>query len=242
MCSSLSRDDIPIKLRCAVCSRLAVNAFRLPCCDQAICETCELLHPDLYESVLISVGQSTVKPTCPVCEHNPVSAGDCKPHKSLRTTIRVFLRTAEKKREALRVKDAPKETPPATPSTPTIPPAVNATEPNNASAAGVTGESKDEVAPPLEEPAAENVGSIENVAEAPAENQTQEPISNEDQQDIPHQSIEVGNTFPQLCLFAKPKKRKLLLAKNDPPMRSMPMSPKRIAKKKTIKMLWWQGK
>lgn len=38
--SSLSPDDIPIKLRCAICSKLAVNAFRLPCCEQAICETC----------------------------------------------------------------------------------------------------------------------------------------------------------------------------------------------------------
>lgn len=37
--SSLSQDEIPIKLRCAICSRLAVNAFRLPCCEQAICES-----------------------------------------------------------------------------------------------------------------------------------------------------------------------------------------------------------
>lgn len=187
MCSSLSRDDIPIKLRCAVCSRLAVNAFRLPCCDQAICETCELLRPELYESVLTCIGQSTIKPTCPVCEHNPVSAGDCKPHKSLRTTIRVFLRTAEKKREALRAKDAPKETPPATPSTPTIAPVITATESNNVSVPGASEESKDEAAPSSEVPAADNVGSIETVAEAPTENETEEPISNEDQQDIPHQ-------------------------------------------------------
>lgn len=39
--SSFTQDEIPIKLRCAICSRLAVNAFRLPCCDQAICETCK---------------------------------------------------------------------------------------------------------------------------------------------------------------------------------------------------------
>lgn len=35
----------------------------------------------------------------------------CDPHKSLRTTIRVFLRTEEKKREA----NQPKNTPPVTP-------------------------------------------------------------------------------------------------------------------------------
>lgn len=49
-----------------------------------------------------------------------MAAEDCKPHKSLRTTIKVFLRTEEKKREALRVKDI-KNTPPATPATPDTP-------------------------------------------------------------------------------------------------------------------------
>ena len=38
--SSLTQDDIPFKLRCAICNNLAINAFRLPCCDQAICESC----------------------------------------------------------------------------------------------------------------------------------------------------------------------------------------------------------
>ncbi|KAB8291550.1 hypothetical protein EYC80_006351 [Monilinia laxa] len=96
--SSLSQDEIPIKLRCAICSRLAVNAFRLPCCDQAICETCH----------------STLPSSCPVCEHTPVALEDCKPHKSLRTTIKVFLRTEEKKRIDTLAKQS-KETPPATP-------------------------------------------------------------------------------------------------------------------------------
>jgi len=40
--SSLPADEIPIKLRCANCSKLAFNAFRLPCCEQAICETCTI--------------------------------------------------------------------------------------------------------------------------------------------------------------------------------------------------------
>ncbi|POR39358.1 Uncharacterized protein TPAR_00439 [Tolypocladium paradoxum] len=96
--SSLSLDDIPMKLRCAICSKLAVNAFRLPCCEQAICETC----------------QSSLPQSCPVCEHSPLAADDCNPNKSLRTTIRVFLRTAEKKREASRPKES-KDTTPATP-------------------------------------------------------------------------------------------------------------------------------
>ncbi|KAG6273957.1 hypothetical protein E4U47_001739 [Claviceps purpurea] len=104
--SSLSPDDIPIKLRCAICSKLAINAFRLPCCEQAICESC----------------QSDLPPSCPVCEHSPLSAEDCNPNKSLRTTIRVFLRTAEKKREASRPKQPAPATPVAEPKpTPTEP-------------------------------------------------------------------------------------------------------------------------
>lgn len=39
--SSLPQDEVPIKLRCAICSKLAVNAFRTPCCEQMICENCE---------------------------------------------------------------------------------------------------------------------------------------------------------------------------------------------------------
>ena len=53
--------------------------------------------------------------SCPVCEHSPIAAEDCKPNKTLRTTIKVFLRTEEKKREALRVKEAKETPPPATP-------------------------------------------------------------------------------------------------------------------------------
>jgi hypothetical protein len=78
----------------------------LPCCEQAICENCH----------------STLPASCPVCEHSPLSADDCKPHKALRTTIKVFLRTEEKKRESNRPKDA-------TPITPVEPSPASATPP-----------------------------------------------------------------------------------------------------------------
>jgi hypothetical protein len=104
----LPQDDIPAKLRCAICSKLALNAFRLPCCEQAICESC----------------QSALPASCPVCEHSPLSADDCKPHKALRTTIKVFLRTEEKKRESNRPKDVA-----TTPITPVDPSPIFATAP-----------------------------------------------------------------------------------------------------------------
>ena len=45
---SLTLEDIPVKLRCASCNKLAQDAVRLPCCDQNICSDCEknLLHMD----------------------------------------------------------------------------------------------------------------------------------------------------------------------------------------------------
>ncbi|OKL60421.1 hypothetical protein UA08_03975 [Talaromyces atroroseus] len=99
--SSLAQDDIPFKLRCAICNKLAINAFRLPCCDQAICESCQTSLPD----------------SCPVCDHNPVSPDLCKPNKALRTTLKAFLRTEEKKREKDRASITPAVSVPSAPVT-----------------------------------------------------------------------------------------------------------------------------
>ncbi|KAJ5742457.1 uncharacterized protein N7511_011476 [Penicillium nucicola] len=96
--STLAQDEIPFKLRCAICNKLAVNAFRLPCCDQSICESC----------------QTSLSDTCPVCAHTPVSPDLCKPNKALRTTLKAFLRTEEKKREKDRQATATSN--PATPA------------------------------------------------------------------------------------------------------------------------------
>ncbi|KAH6669049.1 hypothetical protein B0J14DRAFT_547380 [Halenospora varia] len=162
--NSLTQDEIPIKLRCAICSRLAVNAFRLPCCDQAICESC----------------QSTLPSTCPVCEHTPVSAEDCKPNKSLRTTIKVFLRTEEKKREALRIKEA-KISPPATPLEPEPKP-VEVPAPSETPVVEAVQET------PVPEVKNEETPAVEIPQEIPADHAEAE--NTEAQQDIPQQSIE----------------------------------------------------
>ncbi|PUU84043.1 hypothetical protein B9Z19DRAFT_896450, partial [Tuber borchii] len=79
--SAIPLPEIPVKLRCTICSELARGASRLPCCEQSICESCRSKLPDV----------------CPVCDHSPLSADDCKPNGALRTTVAVFLRTAEKK-------------------------------------------------------------------------------------------------------------------------------------------------
>ncbi|KAI2465898.1 hypothetical protein F4781DRAFT_372840 [Annulohypoxylon bovei var. microspora] len=139
LANSLTPAELPTKLRCAVCSKLAVNAFRLPCCETAICDKC----------------QSTLPSSCPVCEHSPVSASDCTIYKSLRTTIRVFLKTEEKKRESARPKTngstpvTPAQETPAPAQTRTAteqpPPPTNAVPSVQANAEPQTAES---VAPP----------------------------------------------------------------------------------------------
>ena len=117
-------------------------------------------------------GHSTLSSSCPVCEHSPVSAADCKPNKSLRTTIKVFLRTEEKKREA-RLKEVKKNTPPATPSE------------------RIASPEQTEVK--AEEPVAHSSASAPNVKEneVPQTLLENTEAQQEADQDIPHASIEV---------------------------------------------------
>ncbi|KKY23274.1 putative pre-mrna-splicing factor 38b [Diplodia seriata] len=100
LASSLTQEEIPIKLRCAICNKLVVNAFGLPCCDQSICGNCQSALPD----------------SCPVCSHSPLSADDCKPKKNLRLTVKAYLKSEEKKRDKERsVSIAAKPDTPVTP-------------------------------------------------------------------------------------------------------------------------------
>ncbi|KAL1866195.1 hypothetical protein Daus18300_006859 [Diaporthe australafricana] len=126
--SSLPQDEVPIKLRCAICSKLAVNAFRTPCCEQMICENCKL----------------ALRSTCPVCEHTPMSADDCKPNKALRMTTKAFLKTAEKKRDISQVKESTPVTPvdakvAPTPTAPDDKPSVDDGNPDAAAAPATQG-------------------------------------------------------------------------------------------------------
>lgn len=91
-----------------------MNAYKTPCCEQLIDESCELCCPlqrcpDLPDRF---TGHSTLPTTCPVCEHTPLSAADCNPNKAMRSTVRVFLKTELKKRETSRAKEAKESAPP----------------------------------------------------------------------------------------------------------------------------------
>jgi hypothetical protein len=97
-----------------------VNAFRLPCCDQAICEHCKRFLFLAFLFILLRSnkhfeGQTSLPETCPVCAHTPISSDLCKPNKALRTTLKAFLRTEEKKREKERQSATPATINDATP-------------------------------------------------------------------------------------------------------------------------------
>lgn len=121
MCSSsLGNDDIPHKLKCAVCSKIAINAFKTPCCDQAICEPCMILPIINLMRVKTNLltGFQRLGPSCPCCDHSPLPKEECKPFKTLRGSVKAFLKSKEKSRG----RDlAPTTTKSATSSTPIVP-------------------------------------------------------------------------------------------------------------------------
>ncbi len=128
-------------------------------------------------------GQSTLPSSCPVCEHTPVAAEDCKPNKSLRTTVKVFLRTAEKKREASRLKEE-KSTPPATPVV---------AEP---APAEVPAQVEKPVAEPVKEASAPEANGTATASADQPEEAPPNPANTEEaeaQKDVPQQSIEVSH-------------------------------------------------
>src|ERR1700754_1343132 len=81
--SSLTEAEVvPTKLRCAICDKVAFNAFKLPCCDQNICSNCTS-HVTISSCRHQHVpGQSSLPEACPICQHSPLNADDAKPSKS----------------------------------------------------------------------------------------------------------------------------------------------------------------
>ena len=141
-----------------------------------------------------------------------MAAEDCKPNKSLRTTIKVFLRTEEKKREALRLKDL-KNTPPDTPATPATPvDTVAASTLPLDSAPALAPDAKDEAPqlPSVEPSAAGDQGGLVSATEPVAAE-----LPTEAQQDIPQPSIEVQTLNLLLISTVLTMFRKLHLVKNQ---------------------------
>lgn len=102
-------------------------------------------------------GHATLPSSCPVCEHSPLSADDCKIHKSLRTTVRVFLRSEEKKRDNLKLKEAKEQAEAKEVTEPT--PTAEATQEH------VEGRDEAEAQPPVQTTQGEDQGDQPAVSE-----------------------------------------------------------------------------
>ncbi|KAH9868029.1 hypothetical protein IAQ61_007336 [Plenodomus lingam] len=83
---SLPTPAFPKNLFCSLCNQLAIDSYKLLCCNKAICSSCQttLSFPT----------------TCPSCDHSPLEADSCTPNKALRNTMRVWLQKQKKKEEA----------------------------------------------------------------------------------------------------------------------------------------------
>ncbi|KAF2875175.1 hypothetical protein BDV95DRAFT_665765 [Massariosphaeria phaeospora] len=97
---TLPTPSLPKNLLCALCSELAVDAWKLQCCNKPICTPCQ--------------AKLEFPTTCPLCEHHPLESDLCVPHKALRNTMRVWLTKQKKKEEAKAAAAAPAPVPAAT--------------------------------------------------------------------------------------------------------------------------------
>ena len=86
-----------MKLRCAICANLCVGAVRLPCCEQSICGECRTIFLRHHPARLICriIGHGNLPEICPICDHTPLKAENCKPNKPLQQTCQVFVRKAD---------------------------------------------------------------------------------------------------------------------------------------------------
>lgn len=99
---------IPERLKCAICTALARDAWKLSCCDQVICGPCRESGFSTRSILLIlRLGFETLPvDACPICAFSPVDKEKCTAATSLRTTIAVFLRHAEKRYKDALAKEA----------------------------------------------------------------------------------------------------------------------------------------
>ncbi|BFZ56588.1 hypothetical protein PYCC9005_003635 [Savitreella phatthalungensis] len=74
---------IPERLKCARCENIARDAYKLSCCDDNLCGNC-------FNGLTATIA-------CPLCDHTPFEKNAALPNKSLRNTVTVFLKHAEKR-------------------------------------------------------------------------------------------------------------------------------------------------
>ncbi|KAJ4986139.1 pre-mRNA-splicing factor 38B [Stagonosporopsis vannaccii] len=104
---SLPKSAFPKSFFCALCSELAIDSYKLLCCNKAICKACQ--------------AKLSFPTTCPSCDHSPLEAESCAPNKSLRNTMRVWLQKQKKKEDAKAAAQAATPAPEITPAATEVP-------------------------------------------------------------------------------------------------------------------------
>jgi hypothetical protein len=123
---TLPTSVFPKTFFCALDNQLAIDSYKLLCCNKAICPSCEspnTRHDNQVDVLTPPQGQEKLSfpTTCPSCDHSPLEADSCAPNKALRNTMRVWLQKQKKKEEAKAAAAAsqapstPVETTPAAP-------------------------------------------------------------------------------------------------------------------------------
>ncbi|KAF2027991.1 hypothetical protein EK21DRAFT_102190 [Setomelanomma holmii] len=111
--STFDTTAFPKNFFCTLCNQLAIDSYKLLCCNKAICASCQekLAFPT----------------TCPSCDHSPLEADSCTPNKALRNTMRVWLQK-QKKKEGAKAAAAPPIPVEATPAAPEVQPVGDAAD------------------------------------------------------------------------------------------------------------------
>jgi hypothetical protein len=184
--STLLPEEIPAKLRCGLCTLVAVNAVKLPCCETSICDKCEFTRARRYvkDNPNSTLGQAALPEQCTICEHQPLSPDVCTPMKSLRMTIKAHLKTELKRRTAQA--SAASATPAVAAPTPTPAPAEAESLPQDTPALAPT---QEEEAPQTASEATVEAANNEGAVVASTEQQ------DADQGDVLHTNV----CSPQSC-------------------------------------------
>ncbi|KAF2634770.1 hypothetical protein P280DRAFT_523750 [Massarina eburnea CBS 473.64] len=104
---ALTLRSVPKNFSCAICNNVAIDAYKLLCCNKPICSYCQ--------------EKFTFPTTCPLCEHDPLEAESCIVNKVLRNTIRIWLAKQQKKKEEKLASEVPTPTVETTPVVETTP-------------------------------------------------------------------------------------------------------------------------
>ncbi|KAF1961857.1 hypothetical protein CC80DRAFT_198760 [Byssothecium circinans] len=157
---TLDSASAPKNFSCAICNTIAIDAYKLLCCNKPICSNCQ--------------EKLTFPATCPLCEHHPLEAESCVVNKVLRNTLRIWLAKQKKKKKG---EKAASEAPTPTVETPTIQPTpvVEAAPVEEAGATSATTEVEEAEAVRDAAPAVETTSGAEDVKKTSTKTEADAP-------------------------------------------------------------------